>query len=71
MSDTNIPLQIQPPRSYSQKRRLARNMRSKGISEKEIKRVVWHRENSPTKKLQLQIFPKPTSPFIGGRKDRA
>lgn len=49
MSETNIPLQIQPPRSYRQKRRLARNMRSKDIPEKEIKRVVWHRENSPKK----------------------
>lgn len=44
-----IPLDIQPPRSYSQKRRLARNLRSQGIDEKKIKNIVWHRDNAPKK----------------------
>lgn len=44
-----IELRLQPPRSYQQKRRLARRMRSRGAPEKDVKRVCWHPESSPTK----------------------
>lgn len=50
MSDTETRLVLQPPRSKSQKRRLSGHMRARGVFEKEIKRVVWHPENSPTKR---------------------
>lgn len=46
---TEIRLVLQPPRSYNQKRRLASRMRGRGATEQEIKRVVWHPENSPVK----------------------
>lgn len=49
MAVTNIVLKIQPPRSYNQKRRLARRMRGKGRPKEDIKRVVWHPETSPKK----------------------
>lgn len=48
-------LKVQPPRSLNQKKRLAKNMRSQGLSEAEIKRVVWHKDNSPTKKKGKEL----------------
>lgn len=49
MSETEIHLRLQPPRSYMQKRRLARRMRGRGAPAEEIKRIVWHPENAPYK----------------------
>lgn len=60
MSETNIVLKIQPPRSYRQKRRLAQRLRGKGYPDSEIKRIVWHRETSPI---------KPTKTLLGGIDD--
>ena len=63
MSNTEIKLVLQPPRSKSQKRRLARRMRGRGVPEAEIKRVVWHPENSPTKRRGKYEWVKPTSQY--------
>ena len=49
MSNTEIHLVIQPARSYSQKRRLAKHLRANGKPEEAIKKIVWHPENSPKK----------------------
>lgn len=49
MQPTYIDLKIQPPRSKNQKVRLANNLRKKGYPEDIIKKICWHRENSPKK----------------------
>ena len=63
MNDTEIKLVLQPPRSKNQKRRLASRMRGRGVPEAEIKRVVWHQENSPTKRHNKYTWVNPTSQY--------